>query len=54
LRARGIDPRAAIGLLTRGFAADVTGRIKSAAVARWVEKLLTKKIDILSTDKGRL
>jgi Fe-S cluster assembly protein SufD len=54
LRARGIDPRAAIGLLTRGFAADVTGRIKSAAVARWVEKFLAEKIDALSTDKGSL
>lgn len=54
LRARGIDPRAAIGLLTQGFAADITGRIKSAPVARWVDKLLAEKIDLLSTDKGRL
>jgi len=54
LRARGIDPQAAIGLLTRGFAADITGRIKSAPVARWVEKLLTEKIDLLSTDRGKL
>jgi len=54
LRARGIDPQAAIGLLTRGFAADITGRIKSASVARWVEKLLTEKIDLLSTDRGKL
>ncbi|MGH7766650.1 MAG: Fe-S cluster assembly protein SufD [Candidatus Binatia bacterium] len=54
LRARGIDPKAAIGLLTRGFAADITGRIKSAPVARWVEKLLAEKIDALSTEKGRL
>ncbi|HEY3302845.1 MAG TPA: Fe-S cluster assembly protein SufD [Candidatus Binatia bacterium] len=54
LRARGIDPKAAIGLLTRGFAADITGRIKSAPIARWIEKLLTEKIDLLSTDKGRL
>jgi Fe-S cluster assembly protein SufD len=54
LRARGIDPQAAIGLLTRGFAADITGRIKIASVARWVEKLLTEKIDLLSTDRGKL
>jgi Fe-S cluster assembly protein SufD len=54
LRARGIDPRAAIGLLTHGFAADITGRIKSAPVARWVDKLLAEKIDVLSADKGRL
>ncbi len=54
LRARGIDPQAAIGLLTRGFAADITGRIKIASVARWVEKLLTEKIALLSTDRGKL
>ncbi len=54
LRARGIDAQAAVGLLTRGFAADITGRIKSAPVAGWVEKLLEAKIDLLSTDRGQL
>jgi Fe-S cluster assembly protein SufD len=54
LRARGIDTRTAIELLTRGFAGEITGRVKNASVARWIEKLLAEKIDLLSADKGGL
>ncbi len=54
LRARGIGPREAIGLLTRGFAADVTARFKSAPVASWIEKVLEQKINSISADEGKL
>ncbi|HEY2988689.1 MAG TPA: Fe-S cluster assembly protein SufD [Candidatus Binatia bacterium] len=54
LRARGIDAATAIGLLTQGFAADITGRIKNAAVATWVEKLLVQKLKLILMDNGKL
>ena len=54
LRARGIDARAAMGLLTRGFAGDITMRLKSAPVAGWMEKLLAQKLDDISSDEGKL
>lgn len=54
LRARGIGAREAIGLLTRGFATDVTARFKSAPVAGWIDKILERKLDVISADEGKL
>ena len=54
LRSRGIESRAAIALLTRGFVSDITGRIKSAPVTGWLEKLFAPKIEVITADKGKL
>jgi Fe-S cluster assembly protein SufD len=53
LRSRGLDVRAAIGLLTQGFANDITGRVKQAPVAELMGRKLTEKIDLMAQEKER-
>jgi len=53
LRARGIDARAAVGLLTRGFAADVTGRIAIEALTRRLERLLETRLESVTADEDK-
>jgi Fe-S cluster assembly protein SufD len=54
LRARGIDAATAVGLLTQGFAADIIGHMKNAAVVSWMEKLLARKIESIARNNGKL
>ena len=53
LRSRGLDIRAAIGLLTQGFANDITGRVKPAPLAELLERRLAEKIDAMAEEKER-
>ncbi|HEY1266936.1 MAG TPA: Fe-S cluster assembly protein SufD [Candidatus Binatia bacterium] len=53
LRSRGLDVRAAIGLLTQGFANDITGRVKQAPVAEFMERKLGDKIDRMTQENER-
>ena len=53
LRSRGLDIRAAIGLLTQGFANDITGRVKPAPLAELLEGRLAEKIDAMAQEKER-
>ncbi len=53
LRSRGLDLHAAIGLLTQGFANDITGRVKQAPVAEVMERKLSEKIDLMAQEKER-
>ena len=53
LRARGLDLRAAIGLLTQGFANDITGRVKEVSVARLMEGVMAKKIEAMPGEEAR-
>jgi Fe-S cluster assembly protein SufD len=53
LRSRGLDVRAAIGLLTQGFANDITGRVKPAPLAELLERRLGEKIDAMAQEKER-
>ncbi|HTM09674.1 MAG TPA: Fe-S cluster assembly protein SufD [Verrucomicrobiae bacterium] len=53
LRARGLDLRAAIGLLTQGFANELTARLKQAPVAGLLEKVMARKIESMSGEEAR-
>ncbi len=53
LRARGIGLRDAIGLLIRGFATDVTMRMKCEPVMSWIAVRLEEKLDSISIDEGK-
>jgi Fe-S cluster assembly protein SufD len=53
LRARGLDVRTAVELLTQGFANEITSRLKHAGVAQLMEALMTKKIGAMFAEEGR-
>jgi Fe-S cluster assembly protein SufD len=53
LRARGLDLRAAVGLLTQGFANDITARVKQIPVARLMENVMAKKIEAMPGEEAR-
>ncbi len=53
LRSRGLDVRAAIGLLTQGFANDITGRVKPAPLAEALARILGEKIEAMAQEKER-
>ncbi|HKA32057.1 MAG TPA: Fe-S cluster assembly protein SufD [Candidatus Binatia bacterium] len=53
LRSRGLDIRAAVGLLTQGFANDITGRVKPERLAELLERRLAEKIDAMVQEKER-
>ena len=53
LRARGLDVQMAIGLLTQGFANEITSRLKHAGVAALMENVMAKKIAAMSAEERR-
>jgi Fe-S cluster assembly protein SufD len=53
LRARGLDLRTAVGLLTQGFANEITSRVRHQGVAALMEKVMAKKIQAMSAEEGR-
>ena len=53
LRTRGLDVRTAVGLLTQGFANEITARVKHRGVAALMEKVMAQKIEAMSSEEGR-
>jgi len=53
LRARGLDVRTAVELLTQGFANEITSRLRQQPVAALMEKVMAQKIGAMSAEEGR-